>query len=413
MLERRAGWRHIPDAGDAPLNGRIGERRIPRFQRTVRDMLAESANVPNDPRGWRELVSRLHACGFSEADYLARHDDLRRAGFDPPAALDHFLRCGHGEDRFIPCGPFPNGLQDLVDAGLSNPHYARGLFRSVCIGQLQHANTAGRLWRGVGARTIAMVREQGGVPYFAIGDSHTAHYFLDTWIGERWLAPLIMVCPGATAGGLANFGAKSQAGLDILRWAQTEAKHLDVPIILKFGGIDTEFAWIWHMIRNDLRRSSMAAFEPSCRDALARYGRFLDMLTDIAGPRHLWICSVFPAILRDNAWVAGFLRAHALTPDRDKRLADSLARLEIPSLAERTGMRGYFNHGLRALCAVKSVRFIDDFAPFVGAKGVVDARFLGAHGGADHHLDVSASRDILVSIVEKATNGQARGLAPR
>ncbi len=377
-------------------------------------MPSELTRDQDDPRGARELVVRLHACGFSEAAYLDRQDDLRRARMDPAAALRHFLRCGIDEDRFVPCAPFPDGLRALADLRLPNRDYGRKLFRAICVGQLRHADTAGRLWRGIGAATIEMIREQGGLPYFAIGDSHIEHYFRTTWSGNRWLAPMVMTCPGATGANLADLGGKSRFGLNILQWAQTEAKHLNVPILLKFGGIDTEFAWIRHMIRNKMDRSSKGAFETYCHDALTQYGRFLDMLIDIAGPKQLWICSVFPAILRDDAWTAGFIRANADTPERNRRLAETLAGLEIPSLIERTAMRNHYNRGLQALCTARTLPFIDDFTPFIGDKGVVDARFLGAHAGADHHLDVPASRDILAAIIHRvaADHGGWRGTDP-
>ncbi len=367
-----------------------------------------------EPRGWQELVGRLHACGFSEAAYLAEQDDLRRAGLEPAAALSHFLRRGADEGRFVPCGPFPDGLRALADLRLPNRDYARKLFRAICVGQLRHDDTPGRLWRGVGAPVIGMIREQGGLPYFAIGDSHALHYFRTAWIGDKWLAPMVMPCHGAIAASLADLGGKARFGLNILRWAEAEAKHLDVPILLKFGGIDAEFGWIRHMLRNGMKRSCWLAFETYCQDALTQYGRFLAMLADIAGAEHLWICSAFPSALRDDAWIAGFVDAHSDTPERNRTLAEKLAGLEIPSLAERTAMRKHYNAGLQALCGALGPRFIDDFSPFMGSDGLVGARFLGAHGGSDRHLDISASEGVLVTIIETvfADAGGWRGSEP-
>jgi len=345
------------------------------------------------------LADYVRACGFDAHAYLQQNADLRAALSDAPAALNHFLEFGCNEDRTVQCGRLPDGLEALSALEIPDRQYGNTLFRSICIAQLNNPGTAERLWQGIGRPTLDAIRRRGGMPYFVIGDSHANHYFRLDRIGEKWLTPLVLVCHGATALDLANANAPISFRQNILRWSAREAPDADIPIFLKFGGLDAEFRWFLRCLKNNVQHFSMDEFEHHARHSVVRYGCFLADLTKTIATARLRVCSVFPSVLPDARWAEGFVRAHRVSPERDRLLLRQLQTLEVPQLQIRTDMRALYNSYLRTMCEESGFIFVDDFTPLLGAGGVLDPRYLGQNGGDDHHVDHDATKSAIMEIL--------------
>jgi hypothetical protein len=347
------------------------------------------------------LAGCLAACSFDPATYFSQNRKLASGGFDTSSALFHFLTYGYDEERNLTCGPLPEGLAGLRALSIPNAEYARRLFRRLFFAQLRHPDSAERLWRGPDAALIECLRAMAGIPYFVFGDSHASHYLRKVWIGARWLGAMPIVCHGASAMGLANPASRSGYGEKILTWARRAANiaEFDVPIFLKFGGIDAEFLWMMRRIRNDTRQFSIVEFDEFARESTARYGEFLDALAGIVGAGVLRVCSTFPSVLADAYWTDAFLDAHRGNPADDRRLADRLQNIEIPPFKTRTQLRGLYNYYLRDVCRTKGLTFVDDFSPFIEASGGTDPCCYLGNGGREYHLDYRAIDDALVGII--------------
>ena len=355
--------------------------------------------VTGDP-GLPDLANLVRTCGFDEVAYLQQNPDLQRAGFDPSQAFDHFLAHGYTEERNVACGSLPDGLTAIHALAATDRDRAKRLFRSLFFGQLRHPDTPGRIWYGIDGKFLTCLQSLDGLPYHIIGDSHAWHYVRAAWASGNWLAGLPMVCNGGSAMGLGNDRSRSGYGQKILQWAQTR-RHQGpaTPVFLKFGGIDTEFLWIADRVRRGEFEYSVDAFNGFARQSIHRYGEFLQSLTAWIDPALLRICSVFPSILADGGWIEGYVAAHDASPVERQQIAASLLRLEIPDLVTRCALRASFNAHLRAMCDAQGLMFIDDFSPFVDANGVTDPRFLGAHGGREHHMDYTLSEAAIVGIL--------------
>ena len=355
--------------------------------------------VTGDP-GLPDLANLVRACGFDEAAYLHQNPDLQRAGFDPSQAFDHFLAHGYAEERNVSCGPLPDGLAAIHALAATDRDRAKFLFRSLFFGQLRHPDTPGRIWNGIDGRFLTCLQSLDGLPYHIIGDSHAGHYVRAAWASGNWLAGLPMVCNGGSAMGLGSDRSRSGYGRKILQWAQAQRQQGSaIPVFLKFGGIDTEFLWTADRVRRGELGYSVHTFDPFARQSIHRYTEFLQSLIAWIDPALLRICSVFPSILADDGWIEGYVAAHVASPAERLQMAASLQRLEIPDLAARCALRASFNAHLRAMCDAEGLKFIDDFSPFVDANGVTDPRFLGAHGGREHHMDHALSETAIVGIL--------------
>jgi len=186
-----------------------------------------------------------------------------------------------------------------------------------------------------------------------------------------------------------------------LPWAGATAQF-DIPVFLKFGGIDCEFLWMSRRIRDRRDKVSLAEFDQFVGESIGRYGQFLDRLIAPLGRANLRVCSVFPSVMRDDCWVDGYLDAHRGSPENNNALAEALKRVDVPDLRTRTELRRRYNRSLRALCREKDLKFIDDFNPLLGADGILDSRYLGAHGGRDFHLDIATSEAVLTKIIQSS-----------
>ncbi len=362
-------------------------------------MAKDTASCDTPPRGgpdWDDLVRRLHACGFDAHAYLARNQDLQRTLPDASAALAHFLEHGYGEERDIVCAALPSGMNDLAAGADRTGDHAIRLFRTIFIAQMKNPETEGRLWRGVGSEFFAAAAGLGGLPYFVIGDSHANHYFRPVWAGAQWFMPLVLVCHGASAHGLARQDNGQTYGEKVLRWARGPAQETDAPVFLKFGGIDAEFRWIRQRLERNVSAFSRAEFERHAKASVARYADFLARLQHEIPRSRLLVCSVFPSVLPDNDWIAGFVRAHRVGPEPDRALAERLQQMEIPGLRVRTALRAQYNEYLREMCAGHGLTYVDDFTPCLSSDPMVDR---GVQAHQDHHLDRGAIEDGIVDII--------------
>src|SRR5882762_9317889 len=112
---------------------------------------------------------------------------------------------------------------------------------------------------------------------------------------------------------------------------------INLPVFLKFGGIDAEFLWMRTRIRRGIYRFSVAEFTDFAYESVACYGRFLDALANLMDRRLLRICAAYPAVLDDANWAAGFLSIQRAS-DQD-HLASKLKKTEIPDRSMRTHLR--------------------------------------------------------------------------
>lgn len=346
------------------------------------------------------LAEWVVRCGFDAETYLRSNNDLREAGFDRRAAMAHFLAHGYAEEREPRFGVIGDGLSPAPE--LPDSDYVNRLFRSVFFGQLRNPGTFEAMWHRAGSELLDSVQHHGGIPYFVVGDSHASLYRRCAWSGTRWLAPLPLVCHGASASGLGNETSQSRYGDRILRWADRLVRSRplnDTPIFLKFGGIDAEFLWIRRRLRDGITAFSLSEYSACTASSVARYSRFLDQLTGLIAPERLRICSVFPAVLADAVWIEGYVAAHRQSATEDRQLAVSLQALEIPDLSGRTALRASYNTALRQMCDEKGLTFIDDFTPLLAADGLLDRYYHGTHGGTDTHVDHAASDQPLTEIV--------------
>ena len=346
------------------------------------------------------LIGCVKECGFDETSYLTANADLQTAGLDPASALFHFLAYGVDEHRDLPGGTLADGLAGLTALPMADQVYAIRLFRNLFFGHLENPCTAERLWHAVDGGLIESIRAMGGVPYFIIGDSHTTSYRRQSSNGTEWLAPLPLLCHGGSAIRLAGDDARSMHGREILRWARTTESlpfKFDVPVFLKFGGIDAEFLWVRRRIRKGAYRFSLDEFDAFARESVSRYGLFLDALGNIVDPKLLRVCSVFPSALVEARWAERFLAAHRGTPENDRHLAAELLKTEIPDLTTRNRLRALYNSHLRCLCEDRGLVFVDDFPPFLDSGGRTGHRFLASPG--DHHLNYDACEASLVKII--------------
>jgi hypothetical protein len=212
-----------------------------------------------------------------------------------------------------------------------------------------------------------------------------------------------MVCIATAAMQLADEHSRTGFGRRILQWARAIAepgRRFDLPVFLKFGGIDAELLWMRTRIRTGVYRFSLGEFDGFARESVSRYGGFLDALTEIIDRRLLRICAAYPAVHDDAHWADDFLGVHR-PADRDD-LARGLAKTEIPDRSTRTQLRRIYNEYLKYMCRTKSLAFVDDFSPFIDPNGDTDELCYVPHAGRDFHVSYAASEERMVKIISAA-----------
>ena len=258
-------------------------------------------------------------------------------------------------------------------------------------------------------RLRGLMRE-GAQPYAVIGDSHGRLLVRRSRTGDgRWLAPLWWLETGASARGLGRADARSGAGARVrAAIADALAVHETSPVLIKFGQVDIEFVQVFKRLEAGERAFEPAHFRSFADETIARYVAFVADAVAPADRSRVHLCSLFPPTLSDAAWRAGYLNAHVVAlhgPSGGGNLADRLAGLDIPDLARRTALHADFNTALGSAAYAEGFAFRDDFAPLLGAAGVVDPRWLGPAAGADHHPDFSATRRPVVDRLWRLLEG--------
>lgn len=367
--------------------------RAPALLATIRNNLAAASP--------QSVIHAVRACGFDQDLYLRSSGDLIESGYTPKEALLHFLAFGTRERRPAPFGPLLDGLKTLRALPIANHDDAHALFRSVYEGQLRNQTTVDRLWQGISADLLGTLRELAGRPYIVLGDSHANHYVRLGWSGGRWLGPLALPCLGASAMGLADDASGAGYGPRLLHWAKSTATQGgdDAPIFLKFGGIDAEFLWMLRRLRNRAHDARVEDFEEFADQSVARYASFIDRFASLVDPGQLRICSVFPAALADDRWVAHFSALHRDTLTADSGMVRTLQRLVIPDLRQRTRLRALYNARLRRMCESRRLVYVDDFSPLLDADEVLDERFKPGQHEQAHHVDYFATEEPLTQVI--------------
>ena len=348
-----------------------------------------------------DVADVLRQCGFDESGYFSQNIDLQQTGHDPSAALSHFLVHGIDEERPVPAAPLPDGLEGIERLDIAKRDYKERLFRAMFFAQSASAHSADRLWHEIGGEFVGRVRAMGGLPYYILGDSHADLYRRRARFGQGWLAPLLLMCPGASAIGLASETSKSGYGAKILRWAQRAAQPpgSDAPVFLKFGGLDAEFLWMSQRMDQDSWHFSLTGFRAFAERSVAQYAAFLDRLGAILGADRLRVCSVFPSALGDADWIAGFTRVFGRSEEHNRKIAQRLAAATLPPLRLRTTYRALYNSMLRKSCAERGFAFVDDFSPFLSPGGVLDAGYRAKDTSKDFHIDYAASEGPILGII--------------
>lgn len=253
-------------------------------------------------------------------------------------------------------------------------------------------------------RLMATSREAGGAPLAVIGDSHSTHLIRRSRVGERWLLPLHRLCTGASARGLVNPDAAAGAGAKAR--AFLAALPEETPLIFKFGQVDIEFVFTFKRLEANAEAFDAAAFAAFAAETVERYLAFLTDAVPAERRTFATVAGVFPPALSDAAWRQGYVNAHIAVlhggAAAQADLAPRLARLEIPSLAERTRLHAGFNARLFEAARAAGFRTLDGFDALLGPDGVVEWSYLGRAAGANHHLSYAASRAPLVEALWKA-----------
>jgi hypothetical protein len=252
--------------------------------------------------------------------------------------------------------------------------------------------------RGRALSLVDSLRSKGAAPIAIVGDSHSTHLVRRAWRGDRWMLPLHRLCTGASARGLVNPEAAARAGAKVRSFLEALAPT-PLPVVFKFGQVDVEFVFTFKRLESGETAFDRGAFDAFAAETVERY---VDFLTDATPPAlRPWarVAGTFPPALSDNAWRQGYVDAHIAAlhgPADQAALMDQLARLELPSLAERTSLHKAFNTRLIETAAKAGFGAMFGFNALLGPDGTLAPRFLGRAAGRNHHLGYAASRGPIV-----------------
>jgi len=244
-------------------------------------------------------------------------------------------------------------------------------------------------------RRVSGLQRLGARPYGVLGDSHGRHLIRRDRRNGTWLVPVAHLASSASARGLGRPDGKSRAGPRVTAALRRLLAIDGLPVLIKFGQVDIEFVQVFKRLAADEDRFSPDAFYAFADETIALYVAFLTGSVPATQRRRVRVMSLFPPALSDAAWREGYLNAHMVAvhgPADTADLATRLGRLEIPDLAERTGLHGAFNARLRSAVEAEGFGWGDDFTPYLCPGGVLDPKWLGKAAGRDHHLDFHAAR---------------------
>lgn len=371
---------------------------------TVIDTAAFAADCAPLPAA--DFVRALLRTGFSPEAYRDAYGDLVALNWDATQALAHYLRHGLDERRRAPMTLDPQALLAFArlgpcDSGLK-PRLLTALAEHL-FDNIDHPYGAviTERWPVIGALARA-----GARPYFVAGDSHSNQYRLGGTRDSSWLLPIHLLCTGGSARGLGNPASRSGYGAHLrqaLRGIDTLPGAADLPFLLQFGQVDIEFVHHYQRARDGKWALSLDDYRAFCDATLERYLAFITDLFPSSDRARVFVVSVFPPALSDDAWRQGYVNddiARREDAPPAAELSAAIRLLRIADLRQRTEMHAHYNAGLRAACRRLGFRFVDGFTPFLGADGLVDPRYVVPEaGGAEHHLDSRQTYGTLATLI--------------
>jgi hypothetical protein len=324
------------------------------------------------------LREALFAAGFDAVKYQNANPDLQSLSADE--AVEHYISWGAREHRV-----FPINFDAKAARRIGNVELLAGLVRAHCETLPYDGGNVAKV-----CRDLLSLADLGCVPYVVIGDSHSARYRRHGVRGGRWMAPVHVFCHAGSAGGLGNPNSRSGYGALIRRLiAGLVEGDIEVPIIVQFGQVDTEFVSIFQRVRSGATSFSMhhaRAFN------LVTIGSFVGFMRDCfpKSLRHrVNVAALFPPALSDEKWAEGYVNGHILSLEalNIEDMTSRIAELEVPTIHQRTELHRYYNERLRRACEKEGFGFIDGFSPFIGEDGLLDLRWTPEGQGADHHIE--------------------------
>ncbi|MFT3928222.1 MAG: hypothetical protein QM778_37180 [Myxococcales bacterium] len=355
--------------------------------------------APVDPRALCRLLARA---GFTPAGYRAANADLVAAlPADDAASLRHFLEHGIHEAREFPVELQWDVLEEIRALPFEHANTGRQLTRSLISAYFW----PNRLAQATAKQALSKIRDYGGRPFLLIGDSHSMSYRRPAWRGDAWLLPLHVNCIAGSARGLSNPASRSGYGRRI-RELWLEMANLEdapgVPVLWKFGQVDTEFVHTFRRVSKNLVAFDVAEFAQFSQRSVEGYAEFLASVVPASLRRESHVCSIFAPALSDEAHAQGYVSGHITSLESDldaEAMLTAVRKLEIPDLATRTRMHRTYNALLAEQVRPLGFEFLDDFSALLGNDGTLDERFRQHAGGFDHHVNFQASASVLEPIL--------------
>lgn len=352
------------------------------------------------------FIGTLLRAGFSPEAYRHHNGDLRRPDWGVTELLAHYLRHGVQERRAAPAILDPHALLELARLPIRDRERRAHLLTMLCrslFGGVKQPAAAAIVERWPLIRDLA---SEGARRFFVTGDSHSEQLAPSGARGDQWLLPILMLCTAGSARGLGNPESKSGYG-QYLQQAMTAIAALpgalDVPILIQFGQVDIEFVHHFQRVRDGRHALDLDEYRQFCATTVERYIGFLTMLFPPERRASVFVFSVFPPVLSDDAWRAGEVNGDIVWRETEiprNLLQLGLTRLHIADLRQRTGIHTHYNDLLRNACEQHSFHFIDVFTPFLGPDGLADLRYVVPEArGREHHLDSRQSYIVLATVV--------------
>lgn len=354
----------------------------------------------------RQFTEAVEACGFTGAGYQELNPVLARPGGGSAAAMFHFLTVGHRHLWSAPGGELLQGLRELMQCPVENREYLSQVRGALFVAQMYSPPAQEKLFHSADGAMLDAIREQGGRPFFVVGDSNSRMYVrTEASADGSWPAPLHILCLGGSAMGLANETSTSQYRHRVLQWAERGAGRLvrrGIPVFIKFGGADAAFVWTRRRVKAREIKYSRASYEKFARESVTAYCQFLRVLSTCIDPGQIRLCSLSPPCLADNVWAEVYADVHTRTSGGDyATVVRAFRELEIPDLATRTTLYAIYNEFLQEGCRALGLTYVDDFSAFIDARGVADVKFYPHHQGADLHLEIEPTRELFVDSIHR------------
>lgn len=362
------------------------------------------------------VVAAIQEAGFSNSAYLTAHPDLRSVPLIRDNPWRHFLVHGVGERRQFAIDLKPEALENLRALSIENRAYVTHILAALSHAYVRQDHFDELIQ--VRWPAVVRLRQLGAMPFLLIGSSDARNYSLSSVRAERWLLPLQLIGEARAAMGLANLRGSREFGDRVKRFVRAAAALPggdSIPCLLKFGQVDTEFAYHLSRVREGKLRYESAGFHAFCERSVRRYATFLSDLVPVADRQRVTIASVFPSSLSDAAWADGFLvpqAKHLRDTLGDSELERRLSQLEIPNQWERTRMTRYYNNLLQNQVEATGFRFLNDFDALTNSHGLIDDIYTAIGKGRSCHIDVPATRRelslFLWQLVDAQPNPDAR-----